>query len=120
MARRQGRAHNCAPHPDCSAPETARRSESLRQHRWLHAAGLFNARGELLCLREDVGRHNAVDKVIGQALRRGQLPLRATILMVSGRASFELVQKALMAGIPMLAAVSALRRWPLTSQSTTA
>ncbi|MFB9450755.1 formate dehydrogenase accessory sulfurtransferase FdhD [Dactylosporangium vinaceum] len=73
----------------------------------LHAAGLFTPDGELVCLREDVGRHNAVDKVVGWAVRQERLPLTGHLLMVSGRASFELCQKAWMAGLPLLAAVSA-------------
>jgi FdhD protein len=74
----------------------------------LHAAGLFDGgTGAALCVREDVGRHNAVDKVVGWAARAGRLPATGQVLMVSGRASFELVQKAALAGIPVLAAVSA-------------
>jgi len=73
----------------------------------LHAAGVFTFDGEPLVVREDVGRHNAVDKVIGWATRSARLPLAGHVLVVSGRASFELTQKAWMAGIPMLAAVSA-------------
>jgi FdhD protein len=73
----------------------------------LHATGLFSADGELVCLREDVGRHNALDKVVGWAFRDGRLPLAEAVLCVSGRLSFELVQKAAVAGCPVLVAVGA-------------
>ncbi len=98
-----------------SAHEVAAFPDRLREQQktfdktgGLHGAALFDAAtGELLVAREDVGRHNAVDKVVGWALLNDRLPLRATVLQVSGRVSFELVQKAVMAGIPMLSAVSA-------------
>lgn len=73
----------------------------------LHAAALFSASGELICLREDVGRHNSVDKVVGRALLDGLLPARDKLLLVSGRGGYEIVQKAVAAGIPVVAAVGA-------------
>lgn len=89
-------------------PEKMRaRQSSFDQTGGLHASGLFDLAGNLLILREDVGRHNALDKVLGYALREYLLPLSRCMLMVSGRVSFEIMQKALAAGIPFVAAVSA-------------
>ena len=107
--------HSPADDPTRVAPEVlATLPDVLRERQrvfdrtgGLHAAGLFTAAGEPLVVREDVGRHNAVDKVLGWALLQGRVPVRGCVLVVSGRASFELAQKAVMAGVPVLAAVSA-------------
>ena len=87
-------------------PESLRKQQAVfEQTGGLHASGLFDSAGEILAVREDVGRHNALDKLIGQALLRDDLPLSEFGIVVSGRASFELMQKAMMAGVPILAAV---------------
>lgn len=105
-----------APNPDfrvaagvlCSLSEKLRGDQAVFEKTGgLHAAGLFTADGELIEIREDIGRHNAVDKIIGWALLQDRLPLAENLLMVSGRGGFELAQKAIAAGIPMMASVSA-------------
>jgi FdhD protein len=92
----------------CRLPDQLRSAQPVFSRTGgLHAAGLFSLSGELQVLREDVGRHNAVDKVVGWALANDCVPLRDSLLMVSGRGGFEIVQKALVAGVPVLASVSA-------------
>lgn len=92
----------------CGLPETLRTAQTLfGRTGGLHAAGLFDPSGKLLALKEDVGRHNAVDKLVGWALLQGHLPLSHCALLASGRGGFEIIQKSLRAGIPLLASVSA-------------
>jgi FdhD protein len=92
----------------CRLPEKLRAAQAVfGRTGGLHAAALFNSAGELLVVREDIGRHNAVDKVIGWAFLENRLPLGGHVLLVSGRGGFEIVQKAIAAGIPLLASVSA-------------
>jgi len=89
-------------------PDTLRASQAVfGRTGGLHAAALFDASGELLVLREDIGRHNAVDKVIGWAIRNDRMPLANVALLVSGRGGFEIIQKAIVAGLPVVASVSA-------------
>ena len=92
----------------CGFPETLRSAQVLfGRTGGLHAAALFEASGKLIAAREDVGRHNAVDKLIGWALLQGRIPLSDCALLASGRGGFEIIQKSLMAGVPVLASVSA-------------
>jgi len=92
----------------CRLPQKLRDAQAVfGRTGGLHAAALFNANGDLLVLREDIGRHNAVDKVIGWAFLANRLPLSGHVLLVSGRGGFEIVQKAIAAGVPLLASVSA-------------
>lgn len=106
--RRPNPAFLLDPEVLCTFPDSLKAAQSIFDRTGgLHAAGLFDAQGKLVVLREDVGRHNAVDKVVGWALLAGRLPLSDYALMVSGRGGFEIIQKALLAGVPLLASVSA-------------
>jgi FdhD protein len=97
-----------APEVLCAMPETLRSKQAIfGRTGGLHAAGLFDVQGRLIAQREDVGRHNAVDKIVGWALLEGRLPLSQDVLVVSGRGGFEIIQKALVAGVPVVACVSA-------------
>jgi FdhD protein len=92
----------------CTLPDKLREAQTVFSHTGgLHAAALFDWQGNLIVLREDIGRHNAVDKVVGWSIRQGRYPLSECIMLVSGRGGFEIVQKALAAGLPLLASVSA-------------
>jgi FdhD protein len=106
--RRPDAATRFDPELLCQLPEKLHAAQPIfGRTGGLHAAALFDSRGELLVLREDIGRHNAIDKVIGWALLEGRIPLAGHVCLVSGRGGFEIIQKALVAGIPILASVSA-------------
>jgi FdhD protein len=106
--KQPNREFRVAPETLCGLPEVIREEQAVFERTGgLHAAGLFDEQGQLLALREDIGRHNAVDKIVGWALREGRLPLSRSIMLVSGRGGFEIIQKALAAGVPVLASVSA-------------
>jgi FdhD protein len=106
--RQPNRGFRVDPEILCRLPETLRsEQEVFSRTGGLHAAALFDASGQLIALREDIGRHNAVDKIAGWALLRGDLPLSRNVMLVSGRGGFEIAQKALAMGIPILASVSA-------------
>jgi len=106
--KQPNREFRVAPETLCGLPEVIREEQAVFERTGgLHAAGLFDEQGQLLVLREDIGRHNAVDKIVGWALREGRLPLSRSIMLVSGRGGFEIIQKALAAGVPVLASVSA-------------
>ena len=106
--RAPGRGFRVSPKVLCRLPETLRADQSVFERTGgLHAAALFDADGKLIALREDIGRHNAVDKLVGWALLDGRVPLSNLILLLSGRGGFEIIQKALAAGVPVVASVSA-------------
>jgi len=106
--RQPNRGFRVDPEILCRLPETLRsEQEVFSRTGGLHAAALFDASGQLIVLREDIGRHNAVDKIAGWALLRGDLPLSRNVMLVSGRGGFEIAQKALAMGIPIMASVSA-------------
>lgn len=105
---RPDRSFRIDPEVLCRLPEILRAEQAVFSRTGgLHAAALFGSNGQLIALREDIGRHNAVDKIVGWALQQGLLPLAHHVLLVSGRGGFEIVQKALAAGVPILASVSA-------------
>ncbi|HMG87975.1 MAG TPA: formate dehydrogenase accessory sulfurtransferase FdhD [Terracidiphilus sp.] len=106
--RAPDRDFRVSPEVLCRLPETLRADQLVFDRTGgLHAAALFDAQGNLIALREDIGRHNAVDKLVGWALREDRLPLSNFIMLVSGRGGFEIIQKALAAGVSVLASVSA-------------